>query len=100
MNVKHSSSCYNVTSVVSVKVCNSFVSCQSVCKVDPIHSDAAHVTTVLITKHWNEICLFPCQLRMLQMSVNNKYGEVDCLHAISFDVPTTLDTDTVDILKI
>ena len=30
----------------------------------------------------------------------NKFGEVDCPHAISFDMPTTSDIDAVDILKL
>ena len=45
------SSCYNVTSVTKVKVCNFFVSSQSVCEVIPIHVNVVHVTTGAILKH-------------------------------------------------
>ena len=62
-NGKYSSSCYNVTSVTNVKVCNFFVSCQSVCEVIPIHVDVVHVTTNVTVKHWNEISLY--RLRIL-----------------------------------
>ena len=58
-NGKYSPSCYNVTSVNHVKVCNFFVSCQMVCEVIPIHVDVVHVTTNVTVKHWNEISL--CQ---------------------------------------
>ena len=54
-NAKHFSSCYNITSITSVKVCNFFVSFQSVCEVDPIHVDFVYVTTDSIIKHRNEI---------------------------------------------
>ena len=56
-NAKHSSLCYKVNSVTSVKVCNFFVPCQSVCEVDPIHFNIAHVTTDSIMKYRNEISL-------------------------------------------
>ena len=54
-NGKYSSSCYNVTSVTNVKVCNFFVSGQSVCEVIPVHVRVVHVTTIVIVNHWNEI---------------------------------------------
>ena len=42
-DVKHSSWCYNITSVTSVRVCNFFVSCQSVCEIESIPVDVIHV---------------------------------------------------------
>ena len=50
-NRKYSPSCYNVTSVTHIKVCNFFVSCQMVCEVVPVHVDVAHVTTNVTVKH-------------------------------------------------
>ena len=50
-NGKYSPSCYNVTSVTHVKVCNFFVSCQMGCEVIPIHVDVVHVTTNATMKH-------------------------------------------------
>ena len=84
-NGKYSSSCYNVTSVTHVKVCNFFVSSQMVCEVIPIHVDVVHVTTNAIVKQWNKISL--CQPRILPASVMrfenvstyvNKSHMVDC----------------------
>ena len=105
-NGKYSSFCYNVTSVTSVKVCDFFVSCQSVFEVIPIHVDVVHVTTNVIVKHWNEI--FLSQHRILLASVVhaennstyvNKSHEIDCPHSTSFDVSTTADPDPIDVLK-
>ena len=66
-NGKYLSSCYNVTSVTNVKVCNFFVSSQTACEVIPIRVDVVHVTADAIVKHWNEISLF--QLKILSASV-------------------------------
>ena len=69
---------------MSVKVCNFFVSCQSVCEVDPIYVDVVHVTTDSFMKHWKEILCCP---RILTTPVTqvanvstyvNKFHEVDC----------------------
>ena len=103
---KYSSSCYNVTSVTSVKVCNFLVSCQSVSEVSPIHVDVVHVTTNVIVKHWNEISL--CRPRILPAPVThvenvstyvNKSREVDCPRIILFNAFTTADPDPIGVLK-
>ena len=63
VNAKHFSLCYNVTSVTCVKVCNLFISCQSLYGVDPVLVDVVHVTSDSIRKYWNEI--FLCRPRIL-----------------------------------
>ena len=99
MNAKHSSSFNNVTSVVSVKLCESVASCQSVCKVDAIHFDVALVTTDSVTKHYSAISLFPRQLRTLQMSVHmSERCVIDV--SMSFDVSVIADPDAIETLKI
>ena len=71
-NGKYSPSCYNVTSVTHVKVCNFFVSCQMVWEVIPLHSDVVHVTTNVTMKHWVEISLYwPRILPAPVMSIEN-----------------------------
>ena len=82
---KYSSSCYNVTSVNYVKVCNFFVSFQSACEVIPIHVDVAHVTTNVTVKHWNDISLcrsriFPAPVARVEnfRTYVNKSRKVDC----------------------
>ena len=97
-NRKYSSSCYNVTSVAIVKVCNFFVSCQSFCEVSQIHVDVVHVTTDFLVKHWNEISL--CRPTIIPALVThfenvseyvNKSREIDCPRTVSFDAFTTAD---------
>ena len=88
---------YNVTLVTRVKVCNFFVSYQSVCEVDRIHVDAFHATTDSLMKHWDAISLY--RPRILPAQVNhisnfstyaNKSQEVDCQHANLIDASSTI----------
>ena len=72
-NTKHSSSCYQITSVTSVKVCNSFISCQSVCEVNPIHVmlfiwPMIPLWSTGMQYPYVNLGLFPQQLQTLQVS--------------------------------
>ena len=105
-NEKYSLSYYNITSVTNAKVCNFFISCQSVCEVISIHVDVVHVTTYVIVKHWNEISL--CRPRILPAPVThvenvstyvNKSRQVDCPRITSFGASSTADPDPIDTFK-
>ena len=105
-NEKYSLSYYNITSVTNAKVCNFFISCQSVCEVISIHVDVVYVTTYFIVKHWNEISL--CRPGILPAPVThvenvstyvNKSRKVDCPRITSFDASSTADLDSIDTFK-